>query len=129
MKTFGFTTFTKIFLMLLAVSVIFVLESSAQSSKVSGKIIDETGESLSLVTVELLNKNNKVIKTTVTDMDGCYTFEVPHMKYETIKINLLGYSEKIVNAHLPSPTISMTSLASKEDTSNSAFIEQKIGLK
>jgi hypothetical protein len=127
MTSFITSKSAKLILFFLVIGLIFAFESSAQSSKVSGRVIDESGEPLSLATVDLINKHGKVITSTITDMDGNYTFELSHMKYELIKVNMLGYLERSINAHLPSPTISMLSIESKE-AKDSAFIEQKIGL-
>ncbi|TAH24770.1 MAG: hypothetical protein EAZ07_08965 [Cytophagales bacterium] len=105
-----------------------LLSAHGQTSYLTGKVISPTGEPASLVTVELLNKNNKTIASTVTDMDGNYNIKVAHMKYEVLRFQYLGFEVKTLNAHLPNPIIQL--LNSRDNINeNEPLLESKVGLK
>ena len=108
MKNFSSIFSSRNIILFLVLSIITLLSSNAQNV-ISGKVIDPMGEAATLVTVEVLNKANKVIHTTVTDMDGNYSFNLSHMKFETLRFSHLGFESMEINAHLPKPTVQMIS--------------------
>lgn len=75
--------------------------------KVTGKVVDETGEGVIGATVQQKGTANG----TVTDMDGNFELSVSS-KETTLEISYIGYSKAIIKAKVGTPSMIML----KEDT-------------
>lgn len=128
MKNISFISLYKVIVSVLALSIITILNTNAQSSKISGKVIDPMGEPATLVTVELLNKSNRIITATVTDIEGNFLITLSHMKYEKLRFTHLGFDAIITSAHLPNQTVQMIS-SLNNDSDLVANGGSKLGLK
>lgn len=94
MKTNAFLR--KIFLVLLGASV-WLLASAQTTVKISGQVLDETGQPMIGAGVIQLGTNDQV--GTVTDLDGNYSLSVP--KGSSVEIRAIGYKfvSKVVNGN------------------------------
>lgn len=102
-------------LLLLVLSVATLLHTQAQS-RISGKVMDPMGEPATLVTVELLSKTDKVLRATVTDIEGNYSINMAHMNFETLRFSFLGCETMEINAHVPTPLVQMISSMKNVDS-------------
>lgn len=126
MKNFSIIFNPKSAFLLIILSFVTVLQTQAQG-QISGKVMDPTGEPATLVNVEVLNKANKVIHATVTDIEGNYALNIAHMKFETVRFSYLGFETMEINAHLPNSTVQMISSMKNVDSEQANI--SKIGLK
>lgn len=62
----------------------------AQQQSVSGKVVDENGEALIGVTVQIVGQTGG----TITDIDGNYSLDVP--KGTKLKFSYVGYTDQVV---------------------------------
>ena len=66
----------------------------AQNKTFNGKVLDSlNGSPVPYVSVQLLDKEEKLIAYTFTDEQGRFAFEIDLANSHTIKINSLGYKE------------------------------------
>ena len=70
--------------------------SSAQTAQmVTGSVIDETDEPLIGATIYEIDKNNRVISTAVTDINGEFSISVKNPK-NRIKVSYVGYDPAVL---------------------------------
>jgi hypothetical protein len=116
-------------LMSAAAAIILMSATQAQTVNVTGKYIyhNDSQSPLSNVTVKLVNQTNQVVATTITNVDGIYTFTNVQAGDYTIKASSnqpsLGYSMKdclsllmYINGFLPLDNIQL--LAADVDNNN-----------
>ncbi len=91
MKTQKLYDMNKVLLLLVCMLGCVVHATYAQGSKVTGKVVDETGEGLPGVSVIVLSTGSGV----ATDIEGQYTVEVPS-RDASIKFSYIGYADQTV---------------------------------
>jgi hypothetical protein len=70
------------------------LQVSAQSARLTGKVLDENKQPLIAAAVRILSDSTTIIKGTLVDFDGNYRLEVKPGVY-TIVASLTGYKESV----------------------------------
>lgn len=70
----------------------FSLQLTAQTTRLTGRALDETGQSLALATVALLDAaDSSLVAGRYCDADGNYTFEAVAPGRYWVQVSLLGY--------------------------------------
>ena len=64
---------------------------------VCGIVVDEQGKALAQARLTFISKPDSVITTVFTDNSGKWCMETDSMREIIVKINYLGYSEKLIN--------------------------------
>lgn len=83
------------FTILLFLLVAFSFNSFAQNRVIKGTVSDESGVSMVGVTVIHIDKNNRMLNGTVTNIDGVYTLRC-NGKTPTLKFSFVGFEEQRV---------------------------------
>ena len=87
----------KLYFIFLTIAMLLVPAiSSAQTAQmVTGSVIDETDEPLIGATIYEIDKNNRVISTAVTDINGEFSISVKNPK-NRIKVSYVGYDPAVL---------------------------------
>lgn len=75
---------------------IFIISTAQGQVKISGKIVDSTGTGIHLASVQLLDKNGRMISYTSSDLNGSYFVMAPGAGEYAIFVKALSYKSRRV---------------------------------
>jgi outer membrane receptor protein involved in Fe transport len=115
------------------------VQNKTNAAALAGNVIGENSMALTYATIHLLNsKDSSLVKTTITDSTGNYSFKNVTAGSYFLRASMAGYyeksssllvvNEKITQVHIPSLQlkISSQSLKTVTVTARKPFIERKI---
>ena len=80
-------------LLLLWVVALMAIPANAQQRRISGTVADDIDVIIGANVVEL-DKNNRIVSQTVTDMNGNFTMNIKDPN-NTLKVSYIGYKNQV----------------------------------
>jgi TonB-linked SusC/RagA family outer membrane protein len=85
-----------IFLLAITLSTSSLWAQDGEGGTIRGKIISDTGEELSFVSIEEIDKTERTISHTMTDLNGQFSMQIKNSK-NRLKISYIGFERQILS--------------------------------